>query len=242
MRDLIQKYCSTQKLGSRIAENYSKIEAETQEEFLAKLLSMEVEARKINRKNRLLKQACFDVIKTFENYTFDEIEIPSELSIENLKKAAFIKEKENLILYGPVGTGKSHMATAIGVEACNQNKKVRFFRTAALVNQLLDAKANGELERFMKKLNSLDLLICDEWGFIPFERDGAQLLFQVISDCYERRSLIITTNLKFSEWNNVFYDEKLTSAIIHRIVHHSYLLVFRGPSHRLLNSKLQQRQ
>ena len=94
----------------------------------------------------------------------------------------------------------------------------------------------------MQQLNTLDLLVCDEWGYIPFEREGAQLLFQVISDCYERRSLIITTNLKFSEWNGIFYDEKLTSAIIDRIVHHSYLLVFNGPSHRLLNSKLRQRQ
>ena len=147
-----------------------------------------------------------------------------------------------MILYGAVGTGKSHMATAIGVEACNRYKKVQFFRTAALVNKLLDAKSNGSLGRFMQQLNTLDLLVCDEWGYIPFEREGAQLLFQVISDCYERRSLIITTNLKFSEWNGIFYDEKLTSAIIDRIVHHSYLLVFNGPSHRLLNSKLRQRQ
>ena len=242
MREQIQEYCSTLRLGNRIVENYSRIEASTHEEFLSKLLLMEVKAREVNRKNRLLKQANFDVVKTFENYIFDEIEIPSELSIDSLKTSEFVDDKENLILYGSVGTGKSHMATAIGVEACNRNKRVRFFRTAALVNQLLDAKANGELERFMKKLRALDLLICDEWGYIPFERDGAQLLFQVISECYEQRSLIITTNLRFGEWNNIFYDEKLTSALIDRIVHHSYLLVFNGPSHRLLNSKLQQRQ
>jgi len=242
MRDVIKKHCSTLKLGSRIVENYTQIEADTHEEFLARLLSMEVEARKVNRKNRLLKQANFDVVKTFENYIFDDIEIPPDLSIEMLKTAGFIEDKENLILYGAVGTGKSHMATAVGVEACNRDKNVRFFRTAALVNKLLDSKSSGTLERFMRQLNTLDLLVCDEWGYIPFEREGAQLLFQVISDCYERRSLIITTNLKFSEWNGIFYDEKLTSAIIDRIVHHSYLLVFNGPSHRLLNSKLQQRQ
>jgi DNA replication protein DnaC len=242
MHDVIKKHCSMLKLGSRIVENYTQIEADTHEEFLARLLSMEVEARKVNRKNRLLKQANFDVVKTFENYIFDGIEIPPDLSIEMLKSAGFIEDKENLILYGAVGTGKSHMATAIGVEACNRYKKVQFFRTAALVNKLLDAKSNGSLGRFMQQLNTLDLLVCDEWGYIPFEREGAQLLFQVISDCYERRSLIITTNLKFSEWNGIFYGEKLTSAIIDRIVHHSYLLVFNGPSHRLLNSKLRQRQ
>jgi len=115
------------------------------------------------------------------------------------------------------------------VEACNQGKKVRFFRTTALVNQLTDAKVQGELRRFMKQIEKADLLICDEWGYIPFEKEGAQLLFQVISECYEKRSVIITTNLEFSRWNGIFYDEKLTTAIIDRLIHHSHLLVFIGP-------------
>ena len=106
------------------------------------------------------------------------------------------------------------MATAIGVEACNQGKRVKFYRTASLVNQLTDAKANGELKRFFRQIEKCNLLICDEWGFVPFEKNGAQLLFQVVSECYERRSVIITTNLEFSKWNAIFYDEKMTSAII----------------------------
>ena len=238
MQQAIKEHCAILKLGSRMAENYKKIEAKTNEEFLEKLLKLEVESREINRKNTLLKTANFDVIKTFEKYSFDEIEIPANIDIEDIKSASFIERKENLILYGPVGTGKTHLATAIGVEACSKGKTVKFFRTAALVNSLLEAKKNEELKKFLKQIEKTDLLICDEWGYIPFEKDGSQLLFQVISECYERRSLIITTNLEFSKWNSIFYDEKLTSAIIDRIIHHSHLLVFNGSSYRLKNSSI----
>lgn len=238
MHQTIKEHCAILKLGSRMAENYKKIEAKTNEEFLEKLLRLEVESREINRKNTLLKTANFDVIKTFEKYSFDEIEIPANIAVEDIQSTSFIEKKENLILYGPVGTGKTHLATAIGVEACSKGKTVKFFRTAALVNSLLDAKKNEELKKFLKQIEKTDLLICDEWGYIPFEKDGSQLLFQVISECYERRSLIITTNLEFSKWNSIFYDEKLTSAIIDRIIHHSHLLVFNGSSYRLKNSSI----
>jgi len=236
MHELIAKHCNALKLGSRIVQNYKNIQAETHEEFLEKLLAMEVEARERNRRNHMLKQARFDLIKTFGDYRFEKMTIPNSINIEILRNASFIDKKENLILYGPVGLGKTHLATAIGVEACNQGRHVRFFRTASLVNQLLDAKADGSLKRFLKQLEKAELLICDEWGYIPFEREGSQLLFQVISDCYERKSIIITTNLEFSKWNGIFYDEKLTSAIIDRIIHHSHLIVFDGPSERLVNS------
>ncbi len=200
MHELIATYCNTLKLGARIAKNYAQIQAETHEEFLAKLLAMEIEAREFNRKNTLLKQAQFDVLKTFGDFRFEKMSIPNTIDVEAL-----------------------------------------FFRTSSLVNQLLDAKAEGGLKRFFKQLNKADLIICDEWGFIPFEKEGAQLLFQVISDCYERKSLIITTNLEFSKWNGIFYDEKLTSAIIDRIIHHSHLIVFEGPSNRLENSMMKAR-
>ena len=236
MKEEILRYCKSLRLGTRIVDNYKSIEAESHEEFLTKLLEMEVKAREVNRKNQLIKRARFDVIKTFENYSFDDIEIPSSIDIKQIRTASFVDRKENLILYGPVGTGKSHLGTAVGIEACNNGKKVGFYRTAALVNQLIDAKASGELKKLLRYINKLDVLICDEWGFIPFEREGAQLLFQVISDCYERRSLIITTNLEFSKWNGIFYDDKLTSAIIDRIIHHSHLLIFTGQSYRLKNS------
>ena len=238
MESMIEACCKQLKIGSTFYKGYKDIKAETHEQFLLELLKRELENREIVRKNRLLKTANFDVIKTFQGYTWDQIQIPPSVSTEDIKAVKFVEQKANLILYGNVGTGKSHLATAIGVEACNRGKRVKFYRTASLVNQLTDAKANGELKRFFRQIEKCDLLICDEWGFVPFEKNGAQLLFQVVSECYERRSVIITTNLEFSKWNAIFYDEKMTNAIIDRLIHHSHLLVFNGPSYRLQHSTI----
>ena len=117
---------------------------------------------------------------------------------EYLAKVAFVEEKKNLILYGNVGTGKTHLATAIGIEACRRGLRTGFYRTAHLVNRLSEAKKEGKLGKLMTSLGKLDLLICDEWGYVPLDREAAQLLFQIISDSYEQRSVIITTNLEFS--------------------------------------------
>ena len=234
--ELIKEYCKKLRWGSSIHKNYRHIEAREHADFLSQLLKQEVEEKEITRKNRNLKGAGFDIIKTFEGYSFNNIQMPKTIDIEGLRNIYFINKKENLILYGPVGTGKTHLATAIGVNACSNGKRVKYFRTATLVNQLSEAKSKGELNKFIKQIDKADLLICDEWGYIPFEKEGAQLLFQVISECYEKRSVIITTNLEFSKWNGIFYDEKLTSAIIDRLVHHSHLLVHSGPSYRLTNS------
>ncbi|NLI08694.1 MAG: ATP-binding protein [Thermotogaceae bacterium] len=221
-----------------MATNYLQIEAKSHEEFLVKLLQQEIENRNISRKNRYLKQAKFEIVKSFQGYDFQNVQIPQSITLEALKNGEFIDREENLILYGPVGTGKTHLATAIGVQACSQEKKVRFFRTVTLVNELIQAKEEGKLDRLLKQLNKLDLLICDEWGYIPLDREGSQLLFQLIADCYEKRSVIITTNLEFSKWNGIFYDDKLTSAIIDRLVHHCHLIVFTGRSYRLEHSNI----
>lgn len=188
------------------------------------------------RKKLHLKQAGFDNLKTFEGYDFDHIVIPNTTSIDGIKTLDFMSRSENLILYGRNGAGKSHMATAIGVEACMQGKKVKFYKTATLVNELTDAKSDGLLTKLLKKLSKLDLLICDEWGYLPFDAEGSQLLFQVIADCYEKRSLILTTNIEFSKWNGIFYDEQLTAALIDRLVHHSHLIIFDRDSWRFEHS------
>ena len=224
------------RLGKNIALISDQIEAESHQEYLLKVLKEELAYRETKRKNRLIKQAGFYTLKTFEDYCFDEIKLPAELSVGDLKEATFISEKKNLILYGNVGTGKTHLATAIGVEACKQGRIVQFFRTAALVNLLNDAQRKGELVQLLKKLSKAELLICDEWGYVPLDRDGSKLLFQVISECYEQRSVIITTNLEFSKWVNIFYDDQMTAALIDRLVHHSYLLIFDGQSYRIKNS------
>lgn len=187
---------------------------------------------------KLIRCQVVNFFVDIHSYDFDEIEIPASISIEELKAAAFIEKQENLILFGRVGNGKTHMATAIGVAACNLGKKVKFYRTAALVNDLSDAQTNGNLNKLLKQLEKLDLLICDEWGYVPLDRQGAQLLFQVVASCYEKRSIILTTNLEFSKWNGIFYDENLTTAIIDRLIHHSHLLIFKRPSWRIEHSTI----
>ena len=157
-----------------------------------------------------------------------------------MKKLEFIDSKKNLVMYGNVGTGKTHLSIALGVEACKKKLNVKFFRTSGLVNKLAEAKKNGTLSVLMKKLSKADLLICDEWGYVPLDRIGAQLLFEIVSECYERKPLIINTNIEFSRWVNVFYNEQMTGAIIDRLLHHCHLLMFPGPSNRMRESGLTQ--
>ena len=130
------------------------------------------------------------------------------------------------------------MACALGLNACNEGKNVKFYRTSTLVNQLSEAKKKGNLSTFLKRFEKLDLLILDEWGYVPLDREGAQLVFQIISDCYERCSIILTTNLEFSRWVSILYDENMTAALIDRLVHHSHLVLFNGSSKRLKESGL----
>ena len=216
-----------------IRVNYSP--AVTQE-YLLEILRLECEYREKLKIERLIKTAGFYNRKRFSGFCFDEVKLPSDVTPAYLKEGRFIEEVKNLILYGNVGTGKTHLATAIGIEACNRGMKVGFYRTANLVNQLSDAKKAGTLSKLFNNLRKLDLLICDEWGYVPMDRASAQILFQVISDSYERRSVIITTNLEFSRWVGIFYDEQMTAAMIDRLVHHSYLLLFDGQSNRVRDS------
>jgi DNA replication protein DnaC len=240
MREQLLECCKQLRLSAKLADNAMAATGATHQQYLLEVLKAEITYREIKRRNLSLNKAGFDNIKTFQGYDFEDIALPSTLTIDLLKQADFLTRQENLILYGRNGAGKSHLATAIGVEACMQGKKVRFFKTAALVNELVAAKTNGSLVALLKKLNKLDLLICDEWGYIPFDVEGSQLLFQVIADCYEKRSLIITTNIEFSKWNGIFYDDQLTAALIDRLVHHSHLIVFGRDSWRLKHSLMKQ--
>jgi len=232
----IASCCKKLRLSKNLAENSETVQGETFQEYLLELLKLEVRHREASKRERLVKSANFYSLKSFDDFRFDEVKLPSGLTPEELKRCAFIDERRNLILYGNVGTGKTHLAIALGIEACRKGLKVGFYRTANLVNRLSDAKKSGELSKLLTSIQKLDLLICDEWGYVPLERDAAQLLFQVISDSYERRSVILTTNLEFSRWVGIFYDEQMTAAIIDRLVHHSYLLLFDGPSNRMRDS------
>ena len=229
--------CRRLHFGANLVERAKKVKAKTHLEFLLKLFNTEIEERDIKRRNSLIRAAKFDIPKTFEEYTFEDIKFPKSLTADDIIDCVFIPKKENLILYGNVGAGKTHLAIATGLAACNAGYRVRFWRTANLVNALVEAKNKGELSLFMKAFEKLDLLICDEWGYVPLDSTGSKLLFQIVSECYERKSLIITTNHEFSQWNDIFADTKITAALLDRIIHHSHLLDFTNrDSRRLLDA------
>lgn len=230
--------CKELRLGHNIAEMSDKIEAGSHQEYLLKLLQFEIEHRENQRKDKRLKRAGFYTIKPFDGFRFDEVKLPADVSPQYLRDCEFIKTGTNLVMYGNVGTGKTYLSIALGVEACKREIETGFFRTAALVNKLAEAKKSGTLSLFMKKLDKMRLLIFDEWGYVPLDRTGAQLLFEVISECYERKTIIINTNIEFSRWVNVFYDEQMTGAILDRVLHHCHLLLFPGQSNRMRESGL----
>lgn len=208
--------------------------------FLDASLRKEITTREENRKERLVKRAKFPIYKTFNDYEYRSVKLPPALSRKELENVEFIKEKNNLVLYGPVGIGKTHMAIAAGVNACMKGYKVRFFTVTELVLKLAEARKNGTLERFRRELNEQDLLILDEWGYVPVDRDGSQLLFRVISDSYESKSLLLTTNLEFSKWGSIFTDDQMAAAMIDRLVHHGHLILFEGNSYRMEHALMKQ--
>lgn len=212
-----------------------------QEEFLHKVFKKELEHRERLKKARLFQRAAFPVRKTLEGYEFHAIRLPSTLQKDELTSCQFIRDKKNLVLYGPVGTGKTHLAIALGVKACELGMSTRFFTAASLVTRLSESKRAGTLERTMKELEKAELVIIDEWGYLPMDREEAQLLFQVIAASYERRSLVITTNLEFSKWGGIFTDDQMAAAMIDRLAHHGQLIVFEGESYRLKHALMRQK-
>jgi len=230
--------CKELRLSKNMVAMSEQLEAQSHQEYLLKLLKSELEHRENARKDKLLKNAGFYSLKSFEGFKFDEVTLPSTVTPEYLKNCEFLNTNTNIVMYGNVGTGKTYLSIALGVEACKKGIKTKFFRTAALVNKLSEAKKSGTLSTFMKQISKAELVICDEWGYVPLDRTGAQLLFEVVSECYERKTLIINTNIEFSRWVNVFYDEQMTGAIIDRVLHHCHLLLFPGPSNRMRESTL----
>lgn len=236
----IASCCKELRLGRNIAEMSEKVTAESPQQYLLSILKSEIEHRENTRKDKILKNASFYSIKTFDDFRFDEVTLPSLVTPEYLENCEFLNTKTNIVMYGNVGTGKTFLSIALGVNACKMGIETRFFRTAALVTKLSEAKKSGTLSKLMKQITKAELVICDEWGYVPLDRTGSQLLFELISECYERKTLIINTNIEFSRWVNVFYDEQMTGAIIDRVLHHCHLLLFPGPSNRMRESQLNQ--
>jgi len=205
-------------------------------QFLQKLFDDETTTRTISRRARYQKSAGFPIPKSFNNYDFSAIEFPKKLSKEKMLSLDFIRNKEVLLMFGICGSGKTHALTALGLMACNQDFKVKFYTVSQLVMLLKKAKLEGTLDRLYKILEKQDLLCLDEFGYIPMDLEGGQLLFQVISSAYERQALILTTNLPFTSWGPLFADEQLAAAIIDRLIHYGHLIKTGNNDWRLSHS------
>lgn len=204
-----------------------------QREYLHAMLLAEQDSRRKARQHRLLKAAKLPVVKTLEGYDWTNITFPADYGRDQLSDLSFLHGGGDLVFYGDVGTGKTHLAAALVTRACQEGIPARFFTTASLVAQLRRAAEAERLEKELTALAKNHLLVIDEFGYLPIDTEGARLLFQVIADAYEKRSLVITTNLEFARWGTVFGDDNMAAAVIDRIVHHGRLLHFRGDSYRV---------
>lgn len=239
-RERIADFCRKLILSRHMVELCKQEGTPKQEAFLAYVLEQELLRREQSKRSRQLNRACFPVLKSFDGYAFGAIRFPPALTRDELLSCRFITEKKNLILYGPVGIGKTHLAIALGVKACGMGMNVRFHTVTELVLKLGEAHRSGTLEKLVRDLRKLDLLILDEWGYVPVDKEGSQLLFRVVADSYESKSLILTTNLEFSKWGAIFTDEQMAAAMIDRLIHHGHLLLFEGQSYRMTHALMRQ--
>lgn len=210
-----------------------------QVEFLLSYLEAEAASRDASKRASLLRKCALPAPKTFDGYDWSAVSWPDGFGRDDLLSLSFMRGREDLVLMGDVGTGKTHMASALCVMCCEEKVEARFFTASSLVMRLRRANDDGRLDRELAQIGRAELLVVDELGFLPLDAEGARLLFQVVSQAYETQSVVFTTNLEFSRWGSVFGDDQMAAAIIDRVVHHGRLLRFRGESYRVRHALMQ---
>ena len=206
-------------------------------DFLLGLTERELIERQQRAAERRIKGAKFPVLKTIDSFDFAAQPTINEPLMRQLLSGEYLEARENILLIGNSGTGKSHLATALGFAACTQGRKVRFWSATALVTHMLELREQRDLKRFLTQIEKLELLVLDELGYVPFSKDGAELLFEVVSRAYERLSLIVTTNLPFEQSTEVMGSERLTGALLDRVTHRVHIIEANGESYRLKDAR-----
>jgi DNA replication protein DnaC len=244
MNEKVDVLCAELSLAA-VAEQYANLADEAAKkkrsfvEYLEQVLRAEARLRGERRRQMLTKLAAFPAVKTLEAFDFDAAPSAPKARIQELAGMAFVERKENVIFLGPSGTGKSHLATALGVRATEKGYKVRFLTAADLMLQLEKARREGRLDQYLKRgILGPSLLILDEIGYLPLKKDQSDLFFQVIAKRYEQGSVILTSNLSFGDWEDTFDgNAALTSAMLDRLLHHAHVIQLRGESYRLRQAR-----
>ena len=239
---LLDHYLKQLKLPSMLREYKAVAQACAKDDqdhiaFLLRLAERETLDREQRAAERRIKAAKFPVLKTLDTFDFKVQPGINRTLVLELMRGEYLDSHENILFVGNPGTGKTHLATALGHAACAQGKRVRFLTVTGLVTQLLEAREDRQLERLLTRLGKLHLLVLDELGYVPFSKAGAELLFEVASRAYERQSLIVTTNLPFENWTEILGNERLTGALLDRITHRVHIIQANGESYRLRDAK-----
>jgi len=238
MKALLNDNLKSLKLSTMIRNLQSHLRQAKQDkldydEFLLNLTEAEVQVRKENGRKRRLREAKFPLSKPLETFNFEAAPDLDARLIKELSGCEYIEKTRNVIFMGKSGTGKTHLATGLGMEACKQGIMTRFVTGCGLANELIEARDEKLLGRVVKRYASYGLLIIDELGYVPFSKEGAQLIFQILAERHERKPVMITTNMGFGDWTQIFGDPSMTAALLDRITHKAHVINCSWESYRL---------